>query len=81
MQEHIIQGMIELAENRPDEAIESWQEGLIATGGNEPPSLTWRLAYIQLQLGRLGEAKPLIQQHRRITGGTEPTPNTCSSRG
>ena len=72
MQLRIVQGMIDLAENRPDEAIESWQNGLIATGGTSA-DLTWRLAQIQLQLGRLDEAEPLIQQHRRLSGGAEPT--------
>jgi tetratricopeptide (TPR) repeat protein len=68
----VVQGMIDQVENHPDEAIESWQEGLVATGGTNA-ELTWRLAQIQLELGRLAEAEPLIQQHRRLTGGSEPT--------
>jgi tetratricopeptide (TPR) repeat protein len=73
MQMRIVQGMIDLAENRPDEAIESWQEGLVAAGGTSA-DLTLRLAQIQLLLGRVDEAEPLIQQHRRLVGGTEPPP-------
>jgi len=69
----VVEGMIDLAENHPDEAIQSWQEGLVSTGGTDA-DLTWKLAYIQLQLGRLDQARPLILQHRRITGGVEPTP-------
>ena len=74
MRIHVVEGLIDMTENHPDEAIESWQEGLVATGGTDA-DLTWKLAYIQLQLGRLEEAKPLLLQHRRITGGSEPTPD------
>ena len=80
MQLRIVQGMIDLAENRPDEAIESWQEGLVATGGTNA-DLTWQLAYIQLEMGRLAEAEPLIQQHRRLTGGASRPPSTATSKG
>lgn len=73
MQLRIVQGMIDLRENRPEEAIESWREGLVATGGTNA-DLTWQLAHIELELGHLKEAEPLIQQHRRLTGGSEPTP-------
>jgi tetratricopeptide (TPR) repeat protein len=69
----IVEGMIDLAENRPDEAIENWQEGLVAAGGANA-ELTAKLALIQLRLGRLDEAEPLILQHRRLIGGTEPNP-------
>lgn len=69
----VVQGKIDLAENKADEAIESWQEGLVASGGTDV-ELTWRLASMQLEMGHLKEAEPLLLQYRRLTGGSEPTP-------
>ncbi len=69
----LIRGLIEMAENQTDNAIESWREGLLATGGTNV-DLTWRLAYILLRQGRLEEAEPLLRQYRRLTGGPTPSP-------
>jgi tetratricopeptide (TPR) repeat protein len=69
----LVEGLIELTEQRTDEAIQSWRSGLVQTGGADP-DLTWRLAHVLLQLGRFREAEPLMSQYRRLTGGTEPTP-------
>lgn len=66
-------GMIELAEDRPEEAVETWRAGLLAAGGGDA-ELSWRLAYVLIQLGRLGEAAPLVDQYRRLSGGERPSP-------
>lgn len=67
----LIEGMIEFREQRPDEGIQSWRAGLIQTGGTDA-QLTWRLARVLINLGRVGEAQPLMAQYRRLAGGTEP---------
>jgi len=67
----LVEGMIELNERRPDAAIESWRSGLIQTGGSSV-DLTWRLAQVLLEVGRIQEAEPLIAQYRRLAGGDEP---------
>ncbi|WP_422931941.1 tetratricopeptide repeat protein [Singulisphaera sp. PoT] len=67
----LLEGMVELNERRPDAAIESWRTGLIQTGGSNA-DLTWRLAQVLLEMGRVEEAEPLIAQYRRLSGGDEP---------
>ena len=69
----LIEGLIELDEQRPDEAIQSWRLGLLQTGGNNL-ELTWRLAHVMLEIGRVTEADVLIAQYRRLIGGDEPNP-------
>ena len=73
----LVEGLIALGNNRHDDAIESWRRGLEASGGTDA-DLTWQLAYILLDLGRVDQADPLIRQHRRLSGNvpgtTEPTP-------
>ena len=69
----LIEGLIDLNEQRPDEAIQTWRSGLMLTGGNNI-DLTWRLANILLETDRAAEAEPLIAQFRRLTGGEEPVP-------
>jgi tetratricopeptide (TPR) repeat protein len=69
----LIEGLIELGAERPDDAIQSWRAGLLLTGGHDP-DLTWRLAHILLELGRTREAEPLLSQYRRLVGGDEPGP-------
>ena len=69
----LVGGLIDLNERRPDEAVQSWREGLLQTGGADE-ELTWRLAQVLLQLGRVREAEPLLNQYRRLIGGDEPTP-------
>ena len=65
-----LQGIVELYDNKTADAIESWKRGLIATEGSDA-ELSWRLAYVLLQLGRVDEAEPLINQYRRNAGGEE----------
>ena len=68
-------GLSQLKQNHIDEAIAIWRQGLVTSNGTDA-NLTWRLAYILLNLGRLDEAEPLIVQYRRLTGSEEPTPRT-----
>lgn len=70
----LVQGLVERAANQPEAAIAAWRQGLQDTGGTNA-ELTWRLAEVLLQLGRLAEAEPLIRQHRRLTGGAQPAPS------
>ena len=69
----LVRGMVELREQRTDEAIQSWRSGLIQTGGTDA-DLTWRLARVLLEMGRVRDAEPLMAQYRRLVGGTEPRP-------
>ena len=71
LRKKLIEGMIEFREQRPDEGIQSWRDGLIQTGGTDA-DLTWRLARVLINLGRMAEAQPLIAQYRRLSGGGEP---------
>jgi tetratricopeptide (TPR) repeat protein len=66
-----LRGMVDLQDNRADDAIINWRQGLLAAGGNNV-ELTWRLAFVLLQLGRIADAKPLMDQYRRLSGGEEP---------
>ncbi len=65
-------GLARLQENRPEEAIESWRNGLVLSSGTDA-DLTWQLAIVLLKLGRLNEAEPLVEQYRRLSGSEEPT--------
>ena len=67
-------GLIDLVEQRPDDAIKTWRSGLVASEGNDP-ELTWRLAHVLLEAGRTAEADPLIDQYFRLVGGDEPPSN------
>ena len=69
----LVTGMIEIKEQHDDAAIESWRSGLVQTRGSDV-DLTWLLARLLLLKGRIREAEPLLAQYRRLTGGTEPTP-------
>jgi tetratricopeptide (TPR) repeat protein len=69
----IIEGLIELNEQKTEEAIKDWRAGLVLAGGSDT-ELTWRLAHILIQLGRVREAEPLLSQYRRLSGGDEPLP-------
>jgi tetratricopeptide (TPR) repeat protein len=68
----IIEGLIELDERNADEAIKNWRAGLVLAGGTDT-ELTWRLAHVLIQLGRVREAEPLLSQYRRLSGGDEPS--------
>ena len=61
------QGVADLYENRALDAIEEWSRGLRLTSGSEA-DLSFKLAAVLLQLGRVSEAEPLIDQFRRLTG-------------
>jgi len=63
----LLEGLIDLAERRPDEAIRSWRAGLVETGGIDA-DLAWRLAQVLLEVGRINEAQVLIEQYRRLAG-------------
>lgn len=69
----IVAGLIDLVEQRPDEAVRNWRAGLVKSGGNDP-DLTWRLAHVLLETGKVAEAGPLIDQYRRLVGGDDPPP-------
>jgi len=69
----IIRGAIELQENQLDAAMEDWRQGLVQAGGSDA-DLSWWLAYVYLQLGRVSAADPLIVQYRRLVGASEDPP-------
>ena len=69
----VTSGLIDLVEQRPDDAIKHWREGLVKSQGNDP-ELTWRLAHVLLETGRVTEAEPLIDQYHRLVGGDDPPP-------
>ena len=62
-----LRGVVALHENRATDAVESWNRGLLNTGGSEA-ELSWKLAFVLLQLGRVDEADELIKQYRRLVG-------------
>jgi tetratricopeptide (TPR) repeat protein len=66
---NLIKGMIDLREQKPDEAIENWRTGLIQTGGSDA-ELTWRLAWVLLRMGRVRDAEPLMAQYNRLVNGS-----------
>lgn len=68
-------GEIDRRENKIDSAIQDWREGLKFTGGTSD-TLTWQLAYVLLRLGRVAEARPLIEQYHRLTDRAEPIPKS-----
>ena len=71
LQVRLVQGLLELSLNHPEAAIESWRQGLLLTGGTDA-EMTWRLAFVLLEQGRVDRAAPLIEQYRRLTGD-DPT--------
>lgn len=66
-----IEGLSHLQQNRTDRAIEDWRQGLLLSNGTDA-ELTWRLAWVLLQAGRVAEAEPLLEQYRRLAGQEEP---------
>jgi tetratricopeptide (TPR) repeat protein len=80
LQVTLIEGLIELEAERPEDAIPTWRAGLFLTDGPDI-DLTWRLAHILLELGRTREAEPLLSQYRRLKGGDEPGPRFHYLRG
>ena len=73
-------GSIDLAESRPEEAIRAWRTGLLEIGGNDA-ALTWQLAHVLLEVGRVSEAEPLIDQYRRLVGGDDAGPEIPLPQG
>jgi cellulose synthase operon protein C len=69
----VVAGLIDLVEQRPDEATRNWRSGLVKSSGNDA-ELTWRLAHVLLETGKVSEAGPLIDQYRRLVGGGDPPP-------
>lgn len=61
----IMKGLVEFAQEHPQEALEQWRQGLIQLQGTHA-QLTWWLAYVQLRLGRVEQAAPLVAQYRRL---------------
>ncbi len=76
----LVEGRIDYLEHRPDDAVHSWREGLLLTGGSDA-DLTWRLASMLIDSGRVEEAEPLISQFRRLVGGVEAPPTYRYLRG
>ena len=68
----LARGILEMREDRADEAIADWRQGLVLTSGNDL-DLSFRLAWVLLQLGRVDEARPLMEQVRRLSGGDKPS--------
>lgn len=69
----LARGLAEMTSNKIDRAVEEWRQGLVLSGGNDAET-TWRLAFVLLNLGRLSEADPLIEQFKRLSGSAEGTP-------
>ncbi|CAN5643520.1 hypothetical protein BH23PLA1_BH23PLA1_24630 [soil metagenome] len=67
LQARFLAGSIDLQNNALENAIENWTQGLYLVGGTDA-NLTWWLAYVQLQLGRIKEAEPLMDQYKRLMG-------------
>jgi tetratricopeptide (TPR) repeat protein len=76
----VVEGMIDLAEQRRDEAIQTWRAGLIKAGGTDA-DLTWKLASVLLEADRREEAMPLIEQFGRLVGGKQPSPRYLFLQG
>ena len=70
-----LRGVVALHENRATDAVDSWSRGLLNTGGTEA-ELSWKLAFVLLQLGRIDEADELIKQYRRLVGNPSGGTNT-----
>ena len=66
----VMEGMIDFSEDRPEEAIDGWRQGLMMIGGIDA-DLTWWLAHALLKMGRVAEARPLIAQYRRLSENDE----------
>jgi len=60
-------GVVALFANKSADAVDSWTRGLAVTGGAEA-ELSWRLAFVLLNLDRVDEADELIKQYRRLVG-------------
>jgi cellulose synthase operon protein C len=68
----VIRGKIDLQEGRYEAAIDDWRKGLMASGGTDP-QLTLQIALALLQMDRVAEARPLIEQYRRLVDDPDPS--------
>jgi tetratricopeptide (TPR) repeat protein len=68
----VTRGQINLQEGRYDAAIDDLRKGLMASGGTDP-QLTLQIALILLQMDRISEARPLIEQYRRLVSDPDPS--------
>ena len=69
----LARGLAEMTSNKMDRAVEEWRQGLVKSGGTDGET-TWRLAFVLLNLGRVSEAEPLIEQFKRLSGSAEASP-------
>jgi tetratricopeptide (TPR) repeat protein len=69
----MLAGLIEHYERRPADAMKQWDEGLKVAGGNDA-DLAWWLAYVSVRTGELEKARQLIDQFKRLSGGSETNP-------
>lgn len=67
----LTRGLIDFGDERPDEAVDAWRQGLSTSAGTNG-EVTWWLAYTLLQLGKVPESLPLIQQFARLNPGDTP---------
>lgn len=67
----MIRGLIDFDAEQPDEAIDAWRRGLEVAGGTDA-EMTWWLAYALLQMNRVADAVPLIQQYQRFAADDAP---------
>ncbi|WP_435006555.1 tetratricopeptide repeat protein [Tundrisphaera lichenicola] len=66
VQVRLMRGLLELNEQHPEQALDEWRKALTSVGGTDA-ELTFRLAYYQIRLGKLTEARPLLAQFDRLT--------------
>ncbi|MGE3822292.1 MAG: tetratricopeptide repeat protein, partial [Isosphaeraceae bacterium] len=67
----LTRGLIEFGDERPGEAVDAWRQGLSTSAGTNG-EVTWWLAYTLLQLGKVPESRPLIEQFARLNPGDTP---------
>jgi tetratricopeptide (TPR) repeat protein len=76
----LLRGMVELGEQKNDDAIELWRNDLILSGGTDA-DMTWWLTYVMLNLGRVAEARPMLLQYRRIAADDHYLPRVRFLQG
>ncbi|WP_435011794.1 tetratricopeptide repeat protein (plasmid) [Tundrisphaera lichenicola] len=67
----VMRGMIDFNDERPEDAILGWRQGLMTVDGTDA-DLTWWLAHAFLRMGNVASARPLILQYRRLTSENDP---------
>lgn len=66
-----MRGTIALAEGKSAEAVELWQKALEESKGSDA-ELSWRMAYLLLELRRDDEASKHVSQYQRLAGDKSP---------